>query len=179
MTPRYPAVVSLTMEWVNKVHSTQPDPPLDLYEACELLGIRLLEEDLPYYLDGFRFRTSRGTPHIVVNRTVYKPVGRKRFSIAHEIGHACLCELIDVGAIAIQETASDQARMEWICDHFAGCLLMPEEPFRALWHEYRAKPVGRLAIIANRFEVSIEAAKVRAAHLELGGSQWQHPQQEQ
>lgn len=158
----------MTLDWVRQAHAGQQyDPPFDLRSACEEFGIRLLDRDLPLCLDAFRFRTSAGTPHIVLNKSVHISPQRKRFTLAHEIGHVRLHLLLDAGIVRIGDSVTDRKLEEAICNHFAGALLMPPGLFRSLWREYRHKPYGRLAIIANRFDVSIAAVKARALHLEL------------
>lgn len=171
MTPAYDRIVDLTISDVRAIHSDQNhEPPFDLRAACETLDIWYREEELSQHIDAFRFRTSNGVDYVIANRLVYIPVARRRFSVAHEIGHVTLNRLVDGGQVSIDTRPSDIQRIEWICNHYAGCLLMPGRMFSDLWHEYSAKKYGRIAIIASRFEVSVAAVKTRAVHLGLAAS---------
>ncbi|MFS8145954.1 ImmA/IrrE family metallo-endopeptidase [Rhizobium sp. BR 249] len=89
-------------------------------------------------------------------------VVRDRFTVAHELGHYVLHFLWPnqngkrTGAIMARRYGT--GRVEWEANWFAAGFLMPEPAFRAAWKELR----GSLHLVANRFEVSIEAASVRA-----------------
>jgi hypothetical protein len=100
---------------------------------------------------------------------------QKRFSIAHELGHLFL----HMGYI-INETKWRQINVyidepyyrfgynteELEANEFAACLLMPREQFSMTYYETVAqrKPIKALA---RKFEVSEEAARLRAKFLGL------------
>lgn len=61
------------------------DFPISLEHVCRQLGIRLKEDDLGAGVDGCLIRTEKRVG-ILTNRNIrYEP--RKRFTIAHELGH--------------------------------------------------------------------------------------------
>lgn len=108
---------------------------------------------------------------LLVNAT--DPPFRKRFTIAHELGHHFLHlledgEFVDGEANLFRSPRIDQKQMtpaqrrEIQANMFAAALLMPEEELRA---EYRrAKPLKQ---IARRFNVSEEAMGIRLNQLGL------------
>lgn len=93
---------------------------------------------------------------------------RDRFTIAHELGHYVLHYLWplnqkkEVGPIEAKRYGT--GRVEWEANWFAASFLMPEGEFRRIHAEVN----GSVAALADRFKVSIEAAKVRAKSLGLG-----------
>ena len=89
--------------------------------------------------------------------------GRRRFTIAHEIGHyllpghdeeACYC-------------AESGGRCEVEANRFAAALLMPKRDFESLWYEHRRNPAFRTEALAYAFLVSFQAARVRVRALQL------------
>lgn len=84
------------------------------------------------------------------------PVGRKRFSLAHELGHYCLEHNFDSGLMASDRQLYEKQETE--ANYFAAQLLMPEQIISTL------KGQGiNLAVtdIATYFKVSKEAAQKR------------------
>lgn len=90
---------------------------------------------------------------------------RDRFTIAHEIGHYFLHYLYaeETKPVVFGRGASNQAETE--ANVFAASLLMPEEPFKAL---FKSVSTDWWAI-SEVFEVSPSAAQVRAQALQLIG----------
>jgi predicted transcriptional regulator len=91
-----------------------------------------------------------------------EPLTRQRFSLAHEYKH-----VIDHsdGSVLYRELPSRERAMlvERICDHFAGCLLMPR-----LWIESTyAKGMRHPLDLAQVFGVSPSAISVRLSQLGL------------
>lgn len=93
---------------------------------------------------------------------------RQRFTLAHEIGHACLHfssgtseeEFVDFripGVVTVKELEADE---------FAACLLMPEGFFKEAW-ELTNKNFDKLS---NIFFVSKAAIGFRAFNLNLNGT---------
>jgi hypothetical protein len=94
--------------------------------------------------------------------------GRRRFTIAHECGHYVLhvagnglsiCREEDVGArqAALTETAKPLAQREAEANTFAQALLMPEP----LVHQHADQTGCNLAALAERFDVSVPAIRLR------------------
>lgn len=104
---------------------------------------------------------------------------RQRFSIAHEIGHFVLhctpggsatlftCTGTDMEVAVVPAAAptslARHLRQEAEANRFAGALLMPERPLRAM---YRVVG-GRVDALVKHFNVSPEAMRIRLAQLGL------------
>ena len=98
--------------------------------------------------------------------------GRRRFTIAHELGHWRLhsegadpqtrfCRTDEVEALG-EPTRSGRA-IEREADRFAAALLMPEALVRVEAPEHRLN----VKVLADRFGVSVRAMQVRLESLEL------------
>lgn len=99
---------------------------------------------------------------------------RKRFTIAHEIGHLVLhmqaaddYEIVDTEDNFRSNTISNdewtnERRMEWEANAFAAALLMDEELVRNEWEQI--KDIGMLAW---KFQVSEGAMAIRLSSLNL------------
>lgn len=87
---------------------------------------------------------------------------RQRFTIAHEFKH-----ILDDPAIEwlypTQGSSSPEDRAESVCDHFAGCLLMPKVWLREDWRSGRQD----ISKLAQRYNVSRQAMEVRLTNLGL------------
>ena len=101
------------------------------------------------------------------------PPYRKRFSIAHELGHHFLHlledgEIVDKRADMFREkepsveSMSPEQLREIQANWFAAALLMPEDLVRAEWHKY-----PNMTRMAERFNVSEEAMGYRIDTLNL------------
>lgn len=92
---------------------------------------------------------------------------RDRFTVAHELGHYVLHYLWPkrkgVPALAVEATRCGSGRVEWEANWFAAALLMPSAAFRSAF----AENCGDLVAVAEQFDVSLEAARVRAQVLGL------------
>lgn len=94
--------------------------------------------------------------------------GRERFSVAHEIGHwqmhrgqSFRCRSDDVA----QNYSSDNLR-EKEADEFASHLLMPTQIFLPAIRAANRPGLNDLQVIANNFEVSLQAISIRLAKLD-------------
>jgi Zn-dependent peptidase ImmA (M78 family) len=85
---------------------------------------------------------------------------RDRFTIAHELGHFFLHSWMGERPLKAARNGSDRA--EWEANWFAAGLLMPKAKFKSAHSEKRS-----LSWLADRFEVSEHAAKIRCAVLNL------------
>lgn len=110
------------------------EPPVDLYKVANSLNVEIRKEVPPTKdedLSGFLFRdTSRGTAIIGINPSHSKP--RRRFTIAHEIGHYLLHKssstYVDrrfVVNLRSSESSSGKNIEEMEANLFAAELLMP------------------------------------------------------
>jgi Zn-dependent peptidase ImmA (M78 family) len=97
----------------------QRSPAVDIVAIANLWPeLQLVEEDLERA--GYLLRISRSLTEIVVRRE--DPPARKRFTIAHELGHVALA-----GFSGVQSLSCGRAEVERWCDAFAAALLMPRE----------------------------------------------------
>lgn len=101
--------------------------------------------------------------------------GRRRFTIAHELGHWCLhhegpaharramwCRPADVGPDIIIKVKGDR-RIEAEANRFAASLLMPEQQVRAAADRARLS----IPLLARRFGVSARAMQIRLETLQM------------
>jgi len=134
------------------------DPIPNLVELFEERGIKVLSVALAD-IDGLTATVRRegkpSLPVIVIKKDAWSE--RKRFTLAHELGHMVL----DV---------ADRVDEERACHRFAGAFLMPAE---ALWAEvgkHRTSiSLGELAHLKEMFGVSVQAIAYRCKDLGIFG----------
>ena len=122
--------------------------------------IELREEPLQSNYSGY-FRYENGKWVIGVNMLHHK--NRRRFTLAHELGHYILhkeknVDIVDTTFFRNNETDS----IEYIANEFASKLLMPEDEVRNFIDIQGIKNIGELA---EKFEVSASAMKYRIISL--------------
>jgi len=141
--------------------------------ALDITAINALEAD------GFEgslvMLSDRSAGTILVSK-VARPE-RRRFTIAHELGHflipshtprdgrAFLCSKKDMGLAVMQPGGDRYVKMEVEANRFAAGVLMPAGPFRSALRAIRHFEVGHVAELAQRFEVSKEACARRCVDL--------------
>jgi len=144
-------------------------PPADVNRVAARLGIDVYYQEFVPEIDGLYLRIPNSRPVIAVNNSYVKPIGRQRFTAAHEIGHHLLSGRIPrANRLFFFDTISTRKSMvERACDRFAAMLLMPEELVRKWFADLSANPEHRVAIMADRFQVSPGAMRVRLRELGL------------
>ncbi len=139
--------------------------PLDIRKvASEIFGIEILEQDLGREVSGFLERI--GTKwKIYLNK--YENESRKRFTIAHELGHFIFhrpqyanrdISLYDQIFFRDENTLLPREKEANI---FASNLLMPEDLFK----RYVASGNNTISKLADKFQLSTSAVKYRAYKL--------------
>lgn len=131
-------------------------------ESLQAMALRLgvskiVEEPMPF--EGGLYELPNGDRVIKVNAS--SPPTRRRFTLAHEIGHLLL------GTPGLRSSCGGNQALERKCDAIASELLMPAEdavPF--ISGLGKPSPEG-LRAIASRFDVSLQAAAFRV-HRDLG-----------
>lgn len=118
-----------------------------------------------------------GVAYILINSD--KPRVRRRFTIAHELGHLALGHLHG-GEVVIDETVRGKSPREREANTFAAGLLMPEEGVKGAWKRLKQRlgkqpgPIDWIVWLAASFGVSDQAAAYRLVNLRLiqavGGS---------
>lgn len=143
--------------------------PVDPFCACEALGIVVVtDEQLSPGIAGstqFNGRDFR----VVLGGTAN--FGFLNFTLAHEIGHACIesHRALFLGGKPHYsgEGFADDNLKERQADHFAAAFLMPEAPCRAILDAIPDDKAGMQAIeqLQSQCNVSLTAAAIRYAEL--------------
>ena len=131
------------------------DPIPNLTLLLEQHGMKVLLLDLPERVDGLTCAVQRPghrpVPCIVVNR--HRPVERRRFTLAHELGHRLIAP---GGAIAAENAAN----------RFAGAFLMPAESVRVEVGPHRhVFGYAEIVQLKRLYRVSAAAFLVRCEQL--------------
>ncbi|MEU7830992.1 XRE family transcriptional regulator [Nonomuraea sp. NPDC049129] len=139
-------------------------PLLDLQAAVEPLGLLAFSLDLgPSVIDGGYVRL--GDIGVALVNGTADP-GRRRFNLAHELGHHLLADeyTADFGL------GTTRADREALINVFAIHFLMPRSSFHTRWTELSGQwpdPRHRLVVLAAEFRVSWSATISHALTLEL------------
>jgi Zn-dependent peptidase ImmA (M78 family) len=135
----------------------------DVHEIARHLGIEVVPHLFSYNISGVFFRKDDRL-YLGVNSQHHEH--RKRFTIAHEIGHYVLhsdevlhYDSKDVEVFFRSDSISDLNEIE--ANHFAAELLMPEERVKHLIEEN----VQSIQELASRFNVSEDAMRYRLINL--------------
>jgi hypothetical protein len=99
---------------------------------------------------------------LVVRVNASAPLGRRRFTTAHEIAHLLLLTLIDVPTRRM--VCGEDRHLERLCDVGATELLMPARFVRQFFDE-NPQHVESIIKLARQFEVSLHAAGLRVIEL--------------
>ena len=134
--------------------------PVPVKRVAETLGYICMDFDASGDLVDVLGAIDYNQATIWVNQS--QPVNRKRFTIAHEIGHAVLHPQEDIVDYRV-DIEGPKDRKEVQANKFAAELLMPEEFFRGAWVESGSD----LSAVAASFAVSADAASYRARDLGL------------
>lgn len=144
-----------------RVQADVPEGPLrDLQSVSESLG--LLGFSLALGADAGDAASVQVKEHGVAVINGSTDPGRRRFSLAHELGHHLVGDAYEP---APRLSGSDTERM---INSFAAYLLMPRAAVLAVWGEFSAQSARRAAIaVAVRFGVSWTAACNQLKDLDL------------
>ncbi len=134
-----------------------PESVTDVYDICDKIGIEIFEEDLK--ADAY-LKCIKAKNYIFLKKTLDEK--RKRFTLAHELGHLFLpwhselmfgCDISELDDY-VYKPKEREANM------FAAELLMPEEQFKK---EYDGHvKFQTVSDLANQFEVSFKASLSRS-----------------
>jgi Zn-dependent peptidase ImmA (M78 family) len=147
----------------------QLEPPVNLARLTDRLGIVVHEREFVEEIDGVYLRLPGAPPVIAINNSYVKPVTRRRFTLAHEIGHHLLSHRVseDRRVFIIDDATSSRSVMERACDRFAALLLMPEHLMIRYYSDLTHNPGQRVAVMSARFGVSPPALRRRLRELGL------------
>lgn len=129
------------------------DAPIsNLMELLEDKGIRIFEVDVDDEFDGLSAFVG-DIPVLAVR--AQNDLVRKRFTIAHELGH-----------IMLDFSATEEQSQERFCHSFAGALLLPENIIYAELGKQRSKvTLWELKKLKGIYGISIQAIMARAHNL--------------
>lgn len=147
--------------------------PIDVAWLAKELGIAVVEESLPDESSGFLLRRG-GLAICAINKR--QSLTRRRFTIAHEIGHFLLHPPVpEYDGLQVNrrdaEASAGNSRLEIQANAFAAELLMPEdlirERFRRPVDLFEALDRDRVTEAARQFGVSEQAMTYRLTSLDL------------
>jgi transcriptional regulator with XRE-family HTH domain len=146
-------------------HAGISGPPVQVVDdVCDVLGVEVFFSELPEALSAMLLVISEQQLAVIVNED-HSPV-RRRFSVAHELGHAVLTHPAGYH-VDYEADAGDPPGYDWMDERqangFAAALLMDERWIRSDVAD------GMLAIpaLALRYEVSEAAMSFRLTNLGL------------
>lgn len=139
----------------------------DIFKLVSDLNIKFYEKELDKDISGL-FAQKNGINLITVNST--DSLERKRFTIAHELGHFILhssnTSLFIDGTSKIMfrnnESSSGKHLQEKEANHFAACLLMPKNMIQKFIIN---RPNISVKDLSKKFQVSEMAMTFRLANL--------------
>ncbi len=141
--------------------------PLDVYKLAEELKIKILEESFDEEekeLSGILYEDSKKGWVIRINRCHHP--NRKRYTVAHEIGHWCLHKHDKkLFKDKIFFRGGEKSKTEWQANQFASEILMPEDEFRRKVNS----GITKVEDLAKEFKVSTIAVRIRAKKLGMRG----------
>ncbi|MBZ5577956.1 MAG: ImmA/IrrE family metallo-endopeptidase [Acidobacteriia bacterium] len=143
--------------------------PLDLVALCHELGLRIREVSAKGF-DGALIRSKAGQKGIVAVKASIREASRKRFTIAHEIGHFILHKGMSLHVdqdfrINLRDGSTNDEEID--ANAFAAELLMPTDFIGR--DMQKTGGVGQQALerLARRYQVSARAMEIRLTNLGL------------
>lgn len=128
---------------------------MNLRAAAFVLGVARIEER--NLLEDGRTEWTNGVPIIALRKD--RPVTRKRFTLAHELGHVLL-ERGEPAVVAARTRSLEPPDTEVLCDRIAAAILMPRNWIARLSDRNRVT-LSLLRLIGSHAAVSMAAAAVR------------------
>ncbi|MFL9837570.1 XRE family transcriptional regulator [Flavobacterium sp. ST-75] len=131
-----------------------------LKDICNLLennGVIIYEMEIPEKFDGISFFTDKGYPIVIINRNF--PNDRKRFTIAHELGHLLMHNDFQ---FPISEYRDEKFK-EKEANEFASEFLMPSSDIK---NSLRGLKWNDLGVLKSYWLTSIASIIRRAKDLE-------------
>jgi|SRR6185503_6199726 len=133
-------------------------PPVPVEDAAKLLNIKIVEYDK--FADNFSGTIVKGENVTVIGINLNHSGVRRRFTIAHELGHYLLGhDIRDV----LEENLDRPPNLEREANMFAGELLMPK---KLLVTDVKAGSV-KIPDLAKKYNVSEQAMTIRLLETNL------------
>lgn len=149
--------------------SSRPVIPVSLEAAARRVGIEQVLDVEMSNCDGLLSRTPSGSYIATLRRS--QGATRKRFTLAHEIGHAIVfrsighrAERADGVQLSCRAESADERDEERLCDALASELLMPRVQFLETMEAFGVS-ASTVPSLGRRFGVSLQAASRRVAQL--------------
>lgn len=132
------------------------EPVRNVTDTLESKGIKIIELECTAAFEGLsgKFKT---IPVIVINSSIQE-ITRRRFTILHELGHQIL---------NIDEDELDENLIEYICNAFAGAILLPEDIMIKEFKNRTKISFSELFELKKQYGSSVEAILIRAAGMKL------------
>jgi Zn-dependent peptidase ImmA (M78 family) len=151
-----------------RVYWTERTIPVDPVRIAERLGAKVLQSDLPPTVSGAVLKNAGQDPIILVDQS--ESEARKRFTIAHELGH--YVRRAEEDAIDYVDLRGPGARLgtdpeEVYANNFAANLLMPADEVKRAWKELGTDDCIPAIALSERFLVSLDAISHRLRNLNL------------
>ncbi len=142
------------------------DLPIDVTKLAKRLGVA---EVAPAFMASDGYIGQRGDGRLVIRYNEGTPHQRKRFTIAHEIGHLLLAHHLGDDLDHRNRNGTPDCEEEFVVNRIASELLMPPRLFREQVAEliYRGvrSPWKAISILKQRFDVAESAAALRILEL--------------
>ncbi|KDA44508.1 hypothetical protein BMG523Draft_00685 [Frankia sp. BMG5.23] len=148
--------------------------PVDIFKISDLPNVEIQvkpRHEMPIIADlpetsevgGVTHMRRDGKTVFTINRE--DSIGRRRFSLGHELKHMIDDPIVTTSYARIGfGNAENHARqIERICDHFAACFLMPRTVLKRVW----SSGLQDIEALAGQFKVSISAMQIRLKYLGL------------
>lgn len=146
--------ISYIADYTRRMLNISEDEPIkDIITIMESFGIIVYEIEAIEGFDGISFFTEKGYPVIIVNK--YIPNDRKRFTLAHELGHLIMH---NENEFPISENRDKEAE----ANEFASQFLMPEQAIR---NSLRGMKIGDLVPLKKYWLTSKASIVKRACDL--------------
>lgn len=150
------------------------DGEVDIINIARNLGFTVGIASLPAWDDGFII-VDDNTTHIqeitgvktdkIIGVNDKRDLQKKRFTIAHEIGHYMLHYAQNESKLyAHREDKKGKNKEENDADYFAASVLMPKEQFKAKYDELKSKSLSNddiITLLQKHFSVPYESAERR------------------
>lgn len=141
--------------------------PADIADLARAVGIRVREVKSTGF-DGALVRLSGRPRGIIAVRASIRELGRKRFTIAHEIGHYILPGHGAVGTFCsgdqIEKWGEDETNQEDAANRFASEFLLPSGQVGPLVKE-KAVSIETAKFVSNEFQTSLTAAALKCVEV--------------
>lgn len=163
------SIESITSNILKELNIKTPSQ-IDVYKISKHLGVDVKSENMDFDISGL-FVIKNNKPHIRYNDNEHP--NRKRFTIAHELGHFVLHKetkpfFVDKNESIMYrdaDSSTGEFRREREANAFAASLLMPKSFIEKAIKQSPKKTDDIVNYLAKKFKVSEQAMNFRLANL--------------